>query len=231
MVPLALYGLEFHFDFFSETKTGDHYAQFYRWIDGKWIYMELATIVAGILAFYFYPFSFISVPVFVAAWFLSMDIAAFIIAKEISYDYREWISLFFGLALIALGFVFDRNKKEELGYWSYLFGTLSFWLGLNALVWLKGEFVLFFYLLINLIMMLLSIILKRRVLMLFGAFGLFAYLAHLAFDLFRDSILLPFALSFVGLILIYLGIVYQRNQKRIESKIEELFPWFNSKSS
>lgn len=226
MAPLAMYGLEVYLKFFDPKDVPFH--EFYWWVEGRWIALDIATIIAGALAIYFYPFPFLTAPIFCALWFLSLDIVPFFMQRGISSDQRAWISLFFGLALIVYGFVFDRRQKKDFAFWGYLFGTLSFWGGLNALVWTKGEVALFFYLIINLFMMAASIVLKRTVLMVFGAIGLFAYLSHLVLDLFQNSILPPFILSLMGLAIIYLGILFQKNRQAIESKAQSLFPWFKS---
>lgn len=227
MVPLAIYGLEVYFNLIALDQERAHYHEFYQWVEGRWIYMELGTIVAGALALYFYSFPFITLPIVVAAWFLSMDLTPLLLGKDVIADERAWVSLFFGLAVILVGIVLDVKKKNDFAFWIYLFGTLSFWGGLNALVWTKGSIVMFIYLIINLAMMIFSLILNRKVLMVFGAIGLFAYLSYLAFDLFANSILLPFALSFIGLAIICLGIVYQKYHKAIENKMQSLFPWFD----
>jgi len=60
MAPLAIYGLEVYLNVFSFDQHGDQYNNFYSRVGGKWIYMELGTIVAGILALYVYPFPFIT---------------------------------------------------------------------------------------------------------------------------------------------------------------------------
>lgn len=223
MVPLAIYGLEIYFNILP-SDLGEKYGEYYSSVQGKWIFMELGTIVAGAIALYFFPFPFLTAPIFFAAWFLTMDIVPAIFGKEISWEQKCWITLYFGIALIAIGFAIDFFKKRDYAFWSYLFGTLSFWGGLNCLVWDKGEIILFIYLLINLAMMCLSILIRRNVLMIFGAIGVFAYLGHLAYDIFEDSILFPLVLSFIGLGIIYMGILYQRNAKSIEKKMQEKLP-------
>ena len=223
MAPLAIYGLETYFNLWP-TDTETNYPEFYQQVEGRWVLMEIGTILAGVVALWFFPFPFLTAPIFFAAWFLTMDIIPLIFGKELEWNHRCWISLCFGLALMAIGFTIDRAKKGDYAFWSYLFGTVTFWGSLNCLAWDKGEFILFIYLLINLLMMCLSVLLKRTVLMVFGAFGLFAYLGHLAHNIFKDSVLFPFALSFIGLVIIYLGVLYQKNLEWMEKNIFEKLP-------
>lgn len=197
MVPLAVYGLELYLG----LSTPHRYPQLFTWIDQKWIPAEIATILIGALALKFYRFPFLLVPIYIAAWFLSMD--------SVKTDHG-WVSIGFGLVLLITGYIQDKNEKPDFAFWSYLFGTFAFWGGLNALIWNKGHPELFLYLAVNILMMLLSIALNRSVLMVFGAMGLFAYLSYLALDLFAGSILLPFALTFLGLAIIVTGIIYQK---------------------
>jgi hypothetical protein len=62
----------------------------------------------------------------------------------------------------------------------------------------------------------------RRTFLVFGALGLFGYLGHLAYCVFNDSLLFPFALSLLGIGIIYLGLQYQRRRKQIEQCIRSL---------
>ena len=60
--------------------------------------------------------------------------------------------------------------------------------------------------------------------MIFGAIGAMIYFGHLAYEIFENSILFPFALSFIGLLIIYLGVLYQKNSGWIERKIIGIIP-------
>lgn len=223
MVPLAIYGLETYFNIWPSDQP-DRYRDFYSFVEGRWVSMEIGTILAALLALRFFPFPFLTAPLFFSIWFLTMDLAPLLLGQTGTWNQKCWISLVLGLLIMAIGFILDKRKNEGYAFWSYFFGTLSFWGALNCLVWNEGETVLIGYLLINVLMMCLSIALRRPILMVFGALGCFAYFSHLAYDVFENSILFPFLLSFLGLATIYLGIVYQRNSAWLEGKVQETLP-------
>ena len=89
-----------------------------------------------------------------------------------------------------------------------------------------NEFGKFIYCLINLFFVLLSVIIQRRVFIVFGVIGINIYLGHLAFQLFKDSMLFPVVLSLLGLMIIYIGIVYRRHKIKIEETILKFVPDF-----
>ncbi len=221
MIPLGVYGLENYLKLWSDDPYSK-FIHFFHIINGRWLSMEMITILFGLIAIYFYPFPFLTAPIFLSSWFLTMDIVPALFG-EIGWKQQCWISLFFGILLIMLGVAIDRKKKEDYGFWSYFFGALSFWGALNCLVWDKGEAILFVYLIINIVMMFLSILLERKILMIYGTLGIFLYISHLAFDIFGESVLFTFALSFVGLSIIALGILYQKNATRIEQSVKSFF--------
>ncbi|MBW4599777.1 MAG: hypothetical protein KME29_09210 [Calothrix sp. FI2-JRJ7] len=82
----------------------------------------------------------------------------------------------------------------------------------------------FIYCLINLGLILLSIILRRKVFIVFGSMGVFGYLSHLAYTIFKDSILFPFALTVLGIFIIYVGVLYQKNNRNIERLLDQWLP-------
>lgn len=223
MTPLAIYGLETYLGIFTDDSIGSYHS-FYELIRSNWIWMEIGTIVAGIVALSYFPFPFITAPIFFSAWFMSMDVVPLLLGTDGSFEERQWISLVFGAVLLLISYIIDLKHKTDYAFWGYLFGTITFWGSLTAICFDKGEGVLFLYLIINIAMMVKSVLLKRKVLMVFGAIGAFSYVSHLAYTVFENSILFPFVLTFLGLALIYLGVLYQKNRERIESAILGLIP-------
>lgn len=53
----------------------------------------------------------------------------------------------------------------------------------------------------------------------FGAAGVFFYLRHLAYGVFNDSLMLPLALTALGLGIIYTGLQYQHHHAIIEARL------------
>jgi Ca2+/Na+ antiporter len=104
-----------------------------------------------------------------------------------------------------------------------LFGVIAFWGGLS-LMQSDSELNKFIYLCINLVMIAVGSILSRRVFAVFGGLGAAGYLGHLAYDVFKDSMMFPFVLTIIGLGVIYLGVLWQRHEEKISSKLRGMLP-------
>jgi len=220
LMPLLVYSIERMTGFWPAEDPGG-YGRFYPWIHGSWIVMELATIGAAALALMFVRFSFLTAPMAFSFWFLSMDLAALIFRENsLSSDKAKWVSVLVGVLTMLVGFGLDRtlhkrgaSKMEDFAFWCYLFGLMAFWGGLTVMD-SGSELKRFVYLLINLALVGVSIKLRRTVFLVFGAMGVYVYLGHLAWEVFKDSVLFPFVLALLGLSLI-LGTVWgQRFWKR-----------------
>ena len=73
-------------------------------------------------------------------------------------------------------------------------------------------------------MIVVGAMLSRRVFAVFGGLGAAGYLGHLAYDVFKESMMFPFVLTIIGLGVIYLGIIWQRHEEMISSKLRVLLP-------
>ena len=124
--------------------------------------------------------------------------------------------------MLAIAYVADlRGRGGDFAFWGYLFGLMAFWGGLTSMD-SNSELGKFLYCLINLGLMFCSLILRRITFIIFGSLGVFAYLGHLSYRVFQDSFVFPFALSFLGLGIIYLGIQYQRRRAALEKWLGDL---------
>jgi len=75
---------------------------------------------------------------------------------------------------------------------------------------------------INIAMILLGAVLGRRVFAVFGGLGIAGYLGHLSYRVFKDSLLFPFALSLIGLVIIWLGVYPAPVLRRTEGSAQLL---------
>ena len=228
MTPLAVYGFETMTGIWPQGDPG-FYRDYHVWVKGSWFIMELATIIAGLITLKYIRFPFLTAPITFTLWYMSMDLTPLLLGREdFSYEERLWVSLWFGLAMLMISFLIDRRTKEDYSFWGYLFGMLAFWGGLS-LMDSDSEISKLIYCLINLFLMLVSVFLQRRVFMIFGAAGVFGYIGHLAWRVFEHSLLFPFVLSFLGILIIFAGIKYQRRQAAIEKYILDHTPDFLKK--
>ena len=225
MTPLAVYGIQDSYDLWSKFGKPGTVRDFYVWIKGSWIFMEVAAIAAATLALRFYRFPFIVVIVAFALWFMSMDIVPWI-TDSLSKDFetQRQVSIWFGPGMIMSAVVVNaRQRTGDFAFWLYLFGVMTFW---GAITASSSTPVLakVLYCAMNVGFLGLAIILGRRVFAVFGTMGLALSLVNFSQTVFGDSLLFPFALSLIGVGIIALGLYYYRHQDAVARWIDERLP-------
>jgi hypothetical protein len=223
MTPLAIYGLERMTGVWPQDAP-ENFQSYHIWIKGSWIVMEVGTVLAGLITLKFIRFPFLTFPIAFSLWYMSMDLTPLLVGKQaFSWHERLWVSLCFGLLVLLVTYAVDRRTKDDYAFWGYLFGLAAFWGGLS-LMDSNSEWNKFLYCLINIGLIFLAVFLQRRVFVVFGACGVFGYLGHLSYSVFKDSFLFPLVLSFLGLVVIFLGVQYQRQRDEIEAAILNRVP-------
>jgi hypothetical protein len=225
MAPLAVYGVQDAFGLWSEFGKPGTVHDFYVWIKGSWIFMEIATIAAALIALRFYRFPFIVLLMAVALWFMSMDIVPWITGSKIGdWETSRRVSVWFGLGILAAAVITNfAQRRGDFAFWLYLFGVLTFWGGITASA--DGTAIdKALYCAMNVGFLLLAVALGRRVFAVFGTIGIAIYLGDLAGKLFKDSLLFPFALSLIGVGIIALGLYFHRHQAAIGSWVDARLP-------
>jgi hypothetical protein len=223
ITPLAIYGLQVGSGWWAE---GFAYRQYHTRIDWRWLFMELGTLAVALGVLWRYRLPFLVMPVALTLWYMSMDLAPFLFGvDDVDWSLRRYVSLCFGLLMILLAFWVDLRSSgtRDYPFWLYLFGVVAFWGGLSLLD-ADSELGRLFYLVVNLVMIATGALLGRRVFAVFGALGAAGYLGHLAYDVFEDSLLFPFALTLLGFAVIYLGLLWQRHEQRISVRLRAILP-------
>lgn len=230
VTPLIVFGIQKYIGLWPDIAQAgfqEYHNDHFTSITGSWLIMEAAVIIVGIITLRFIRFPFLTFPIVFSLWYLSMDLISFVIGDELTWQQKKITSVFFGLAMLLCSYFIDIRTKKDFAFWGYLFGLLAFWGGLFFyLMEMSGEWSKFFYCTINLFLMLFSVIIQRWVFLIFGSTGVFIYLMHLASVVFKDSLLFPIALSFLGMAIIFLGVAYKRNKEKIDQKIIKISPNF-----
>jgi len=107
----------------------------------------------------------------------------------------------------------------------YLFGLVTLSSGLSVF---NNNNIFSFVLLgtANILLILFSLFVNRNVFLVFGTVGLTEFLSRLSWKFFNGSVFFPFALTIIGVLLILLGIYFQKNRKKIEENFINKLPLF-----
>ena len=225
MAPLAVYGVQDELGWWGKFGRPGTVQDFYVWIKGSWIFMEIAAVAAGVMALRFFRAPFIVSIIAVALWFMSMDLTPWIFdVSHFDLEMRRRVSVWFGLAILIVACVVDyRSRRDDFAFWLHLFGLMAFWGGISATSG-ATELGKAIYCLFNVGLLFVAVILLRRAYAVFGAFGIVLYLGHLAEVVFKDSLMFPFALSLIGIAVVVAGLVYHRNQQAIAAWLAANLP-------
>ncbi|MBF0484422.1 MAG: DUF2157 domain-containing protein [Candidatus Omnitrophica bacterium] len=220
ITPLVIYCLEKMFGIWPLKGVGSDidYHSYWMLIKPCWIYIEFSTLVVAALVLYWVRFSFLALIIGHTAWFLSMDLAEFFLSHSQDWnsymEVRKWISILIGATMIGVAKLFNRRTKEDYSMWLFLYGVMIF-SGATAMTWLEHEGTALLFFIVHIAFVVMSILWQRKSLLIFGAIGVYAYLAHLAYDIFKNSPFFPIALALIGLLMILSTVSFQRNKDKI----------------
>lgn len=225
MAPLAVYGIQAELGWWGRFGRPGTVHDFYVWIKGSWIFMDIAAVGAGVIALRFFRAPFIVSIIAVALWFMSMDLTPWVFGvDQFDFEMRRKVSVWFGLAILAVAWTVDyRSRNGDFAFWLHLVGLMAFWGGISATEGATevGKAV---YCLFNVGLLFVAVVLMRRAYAVFGAFGITLYLGHLAGVVFKDSLWFPFALSMIGIAVVAAGLFYHRSQQAIAAWLSVNLP-------
>jgi hypothetical protein len=246
LVPMAVYGLQQWLGLWPDNETA--LRAYHRVVDWRWLLMELATLAVAAVALWHWRLPFLVMPVAVTLWYLGMDVVPMLVLHaqaavpppglegpqaaeamgalwDAQWALRRTVTLVFGLGMVALALWVDlRSRREaDFGFWLHLFGAASAWGAFTAMD-SSSEWSRLAYCAINVALILFGAVIGRRIYAVLGAIGVAVYLGHLAFTLFPDSLVLPFALSLIGLGVIGLGLVWQRHEAGWTARLRAPLP-------
>lgn len=222
MTPLAVFGLERQFNLWPSSDPGS-YTRFHPYIDASWVAMEVATVAVAAVALRYFRFPFLTAPAAYALWYMSMDLSALVLGRNWEWRDRCIISALFGVGMLAVSYWFDRRTEMDYSFWGYLFGLMSFTGGLSFLD-SGNQLAKLGYCLIHLVLIVISLVLRRKVFLVFGGLGVFGYLCNEAYTYFRNSVAFPFVLSFIGIAIIVIAMKFKKNEAALQQRVAAWLP-------
>lgn len=222
LVPLAVYNIQITLGLLPPPQY--YAADYHYFINGYWVPMELTTLLAGAVMLYIYDFPFLLFPVAVTLWYLSMDLYS-LLFNTYDFSSRANFSIVFGLLVIASAIYFDfkYDDRRDYPFWLYIVGVVVFWGGLTC-QHSDSEITKFIYCMINILLIICSVFLNRRVFAIFGALGVLGYLGHLAFSIFADSLGFPLVLVFLGIGIILAATRWPAAEAKLVSYLHPYIP-------
>jgi hypothetical protein len=202
----------------AKSSNPGSYTHFHPLIHASWVGMEISTIVAAIVALRYFKFPFLTAPAAYALWYMSMDATELIFGREWQWRDMCMISAMFGAIMLLVSYWLDGKTELDFSFWGYLFGLLTFTGGLSAMD-SGSQLAKFVYFLSHVGLIVVSLLLRRKVFLVFGGIGVFGYLCNEAYTYFRDSVAFPFVLSLIGIALIFGAMQYKKNEPILQRKI------------
>ena len=231
MVPLAVWCGQNLLGLWPDGSDLRPFAAYHEYIDGRWLTLEAATLLAAVALFFRHRHPFMVMPVAVTLWYISMDLVD-AVERHGQHDwtlYRD-ASLVFGLVMTLLAIWVDlrtrlAGSRRDFAFWFYVFGVLMAWstLSLHDSGSALGKLL---YGTINVGLVFFGAAIGRRVFTIVGAFGVAGYLGFLSHDLFKDSLVFPFALCLLGLAVVAAGVWWQRREAAIQATLAARLPLF-----
>ncbi|MFZ3126805.1 MAG: DUF2157 domain-containing protein [Rhodoferax sp.] len=231
LVPLAVWCVQSLLGLWPPGGSSS-FSAYHTRIDWRWMTLEFATLAAGVVMLWRYRLPFMVMPIAVTLWYMSMDVANGLMQSQgFDWQFTRDMSLVFGLGTCALAMWVDARSRQadtpewrqDFAYWLYLFGALMFWCGLS-LRQSDSEWSKFLYCVLNVTLVLLGAAIGRRVFTVLGALGVAMYLGYLSHRVFKDSLLFPFALTLLGLGVVWLGVWWQRHEAALHARLSRFVP-------
>lgn len=230
LIPLVIYTIQKLMGLWYAPTS---YHSYHVYIDGKWLMMEVWTLIWACFAFSRYRYPFMLMPVALTLWYMSMDIWDYLFRDVLydsyssGYETKRNISFVFGILMIIGSLVIDiyNKRRPDFWFWIALFWAITFWWSLSMMH--SGTFWWpIIYCMINIGFLILGMIVLRRTFVIFGALGIFGYISYLSYNVFEWSLLFPFVLSWIGIGIIFVGIYFKRMEAKTEVFFARLFPTF-----
>lgn len=187
---------------------------------GQPMAIEFAAVAAALLAMRTMPFGPFMIPIAVVAVTLPERLLReWAPGNGMDGAVMGWRWVIVASLLAACAYVIDRRRRSE-DYGVYLWISVAFtaWFGC-ILIFINDHSVRWYLAPVSLLVIMASVILRRRALLIVGLFGFFGFLGWLAADVFKVTTAFPLILALIGVSVIILTVWVQKRFPEVIQRI------------
>ncbi len=222
-VPLLVYTLLRLTGFLPERLSSYDTGEFHSRVQATWLIIEAASIAASVAAARRTRFGPTLLLTGLWGWLLAADLTRWTRhdGKWSWHDADLWAGAAAGAILIGAGMLARRGRAPAFDRWLFLTGHTVLLINLMVLGLVNDSFGLALgFLVLYLATVIASVWLQSTIFLVFGAGGTYGLICYLVLRNLHDAGEITLGLVFIGLIVVFTGIVYQ---KWIEPRLLRLF--------
>jgi hypothetical protein len=228
LTPVATWSLQVITGLWPASTLSNWLDDSNQWMSVCWVVVDLTTLLAALLAFRWRPSVALTIPMTVMLWGLALHLSRAVAGEYLVGSLDRWLLLADGLLVCAVAGEVDRwqvrerslgrGRDGDFAFFFWLGGLFAFAIGYMS-IWENAGAWRHFMVVVALILITLSLFLRRRTHLAFGLLALFGYLAFLALDVFREYLSLPAILGTLGVLLILATVWVQRRFPRLVERV------------
>jgi hypothetical protein len=221
IVAWSLLALTGWWDQYPELTRGNAVAAEFDWANVRWLPVDLATILAALIALRQVRFGLLALPLAVAASALAVHAVSLAFQPEIAAQLGPSLAMLLAVSLLAIGYAADQHgdADEEYAAWFYAAGLV--WTATCIIGFLQRSTAIAAHsmLLVSVLFAVAALRLRRRLFLAAATLGFLGYLAYLTFDVFKNTLGYPILLASSGLVVILLTVWFQRRFPKLQERM------------
>ena len=194
--------------------------------------VSIFTIISNTILQKFRNSSILAIPTITSSYSIFIICLNYLIgSKNWGIEISTWAGLIFAVALIIIAFIKDRLAKADYSKWMYLFGAIGLY---QALIFIFNDYfnsevafgtVQIQVFILSTIYFIFGTIIQRKPFTIIGILGIIEYIMYLEFHYIKNNTtLLTSTILITGLLILYAGVLYNKNSDKIITLIEKLLP-------
>lgn len=228
LAPVAAWSLEVITGFWPAGVQSSWLDDSNQWMSVCWVIVDLTTLLAALLAARRRPSVALTIPMAVMLWGLWLHTSRAVAGEYLVGSLDRWLFLANGLMVCMVAGEVERRqisagsseqgREGDYAFFFWLVGLFAFAVAYMG-IWARAGVWRHSMVVVALMLVVLSLFLKRRTHLAFGLLGLFGYLSYLALDVFRQYLSLPAILGTLGILLIVATVWIQRRFPRLVERV------------